>query len=106
MPIPNNSTPCPITPICEFTFSIPNWGTWESKIDFNILEASVTDDKLIINVISINGTVYKGNYVAERDDFYKSYPFQLIFELWHFDVSQDEFQFHDRFVSLWLLVKF
>jgi len=105
MPIPNNSSPCPIASICEFTFSIPNGEVWESEIDFNILKVSVTDNKLTINAISINGTAYKGNYVAAYDDFHNSYPFQFIFELWYFDVSQDEFQFHDRFVYLWLLVK-
>ena len=50
----------------------------------------------------INDNKFDINTTEEWDSNVAKFHYQLVFELWLYDVSSDSFQLNDRFVSLQL----
>lgn len=100
-PDAENSTPSPNRPLHEFRFFLADGRVWETPINFTILDASIDTDTLVVKQISINDVVFEVEYTARRD---LGLFFQMFFELWFYNVTFGEFQYHNRFVSIWLKV--
>jgi len=102
LPDTSNSTPSSLLPLYEFQFFVPDGDTWESSVNFSILEFSFLNDSCLVRRMSINDVVFQldssSNWDSERNGFY----YQLVFELWIYNTTLRGFQFHDRFVGIWL----
>lgn len=103
-PLPDtiNSKPSSLPPLYEYNAYVANNETWEVPLTFSILETSRVGDYSLINAISINDVVFSVDasttWSSEQHGFY----YELFLELWFYDTSLQSFQFHDRFVGIFL----
>jgi len=104
LPDVSGSKPSPLSPLYEFRFFVADGETWESLLIFEILDASVHGDFMFVGNISINGIVFSVDSLSMRDSENNGFYYQLFFELWLYDVATQSFQYHDRFVGIWLNV--
>jgi uncharacterized membrane protein len=102
LPDVSGSTPSPLPPLYEFRFLVADEATWESRVTFTILDASVHADSAFIGNVSINGVTFPVSSSAMWDSENTGFYFQLFFELWRYTDEYSSFRYHDRFVGLWL----
>jgi uncharacterized membrane protein len=100
--LPNETlgTPSSLQPLYEFRFSIQDSRNWESLLTFSVSSASISGNNSQINNLQINGFTFNVNKPAMRDSNTNKFTYQLIFELWRYDVQSGSFQFDGRFVNL------
>jgi len=105
-PLPNvtASKPSPLTPFYEFRAFVSDGETWEAPFTFIISKVSNNNNSMFIDCLSVNDMVFVVNSSARWDSKLKGFYFQLVFELWLYNVSLQRFQFHDRYVGIWLNV--
>ncbi len=96
-PSPTRTLPSPLDPVYEFRFLLSDRELWETPFVF-----SFQGEPSFISSVSINGDVLPVNcssiWDSERNGFY----YQLFFELWLYNGTLRDFEYHDRFVCLWL----
>jgi len=102
LPEASNSTPSPLPPLYEFRFFIVDGEGWETPLAFTFLEVSRSDDSCFVSQMSINDVVFSMDSPSSWDSENNGFYYQLFFELWLYDVTSRSFQFHDRFVGIWL----
>lgn len=102
LPSSNSSEPSSLPSIHEFQFLLADGDVWETPVTFEILDASVEGDSMIVESVSVNDRGFQvdcsSTWGAENSGFY----FQLFFELYVYNSERSSFQFHDRFVGIWL----
>jgi len=103
-PLPNAtaSEPSPLPPVYEYQAFVADGGTWETQLTFKILETSRNDDFMFVKRLSINYVAFVVNSSAIWDSEYKGFYYQLFLELWLYDTTSQNFQYHNRFVGIWL----
>jgi len=105
-PLPDtvNSEPSPLGLLYEFRAFVVDGGTWEKTLTFSVLEASRNDDSMFVDRLSVNDVGFVVNASARWDSEFEGFYFQLFFELWLYNMTSQGFQYHDRFVGIWLNV--
>jgi len=103
-PLPNaTSSEASFLPsLHEFQFLAADGDVWETAIMFEILNISIQADTLVVDGISINGRAFRVGSSSIWDSENSGFYFQLFFELWLYNTARSSFQFHDRFVGIWL----
>lgn len=103
-PLPNasSSEPSSLSSIYEFQFFLAGDDVWETPITFEILGASVQGDSMVVESISVNDRAFQLRYSSAWDSENSGFYFQLFFELWLYNSERSSFEFHDRFVGIWL----
>jgi len=103
-PLPNasSSEPSSLSSIYEFQFFLADGDLWETRVTFEILGASVQGDSVVVESVSVNDRGFEVSCSSAWDSEYSGFYFQLFFELWLYDSTRSSFQFHDRFVGIWL----
>jgi len=103
-PLPDalKSAPSPLPPLYEFQVFVPDGATWESSVNFSILEISSLDDSCLVRRMSINDVVFSVYSPSRWNSENKGFYYQLFFELWLYNITSQSFQFHDRFIGIWL----
>jgi len=102
--LPNSTTsePSPLSPFYEFRFVLSDGEVWETPLTFTIENVLFEQNFSVVRNISINDIVFPVNcastWNSDRDGFY----YQLFFELWLYNMTSNSFQYHNRFVGLWL----
>ena len=103
-PLPNAtvSEPSSLSPLYEFQFFLADGETWEMPVSFIVEDVGFEGNNSFVTEVSINGHVFPvdvfSGWDSEQDGFY----FQLFFELWLYSGDLQVFEFHDRFVGIWL----
>jgi len=105
-PLPNvtASEPSPLVPLYEFRAFAADGDAWEKPLTFGVLEASRGNGSLLVNRLFINNVVFVVNASTRWDSEYRGFYYQLFFELWLYNMASQSFQYHDRFVGIWLNV--
>jgi len=102
LPVASNSTPSSLSELYEFDFFVLENQVWEEMLDFRFLDVEHLNDSVTVGSLSINDVTFRVNgaslWNAERKGFYC----QLFFVLWLYSAASQGFQYHNRFVSLWL----
>ena len=103
-PLPDslNGKPSELSPLFEYGFFVGENGTWETEVVFSFSGVSVDGNISRVSCIIVDGFVFSVDKMAEWDSEGNGYYYQLFFELWLYDVAASSFQFHDRFVGIWL----
>ena len=103
-PFPNasSSEPSPLASVYEFQFLVEDGGVWETPITFEILNAPIQGDTLVVESVAINDRAFQIGCSSIWDSENTGFYFQLFFELWLYNMAESSFQFHDRFVGVWL----
>jgi hypothetical protein len=69
---------------------------------FEILDASVQDDSMFVGNVSINGVAFSVDSFSMWDSENNGFYYQLFIELWLYNIASHSFQYHNRFVAIWL----
>jgi hypothetical protein len=96
------STPSLLPTLCEFRAVVPDNGTWEKSVVFSVLEVSRFQNLNSVKQLVINDYSVGVNSSALWDSEKLGFYYELFFELWFYNVTAQSFQFHNRFVGIWL----
>jgi uncharacterized membrane protein len=101
-PDATTSTPSPVESLYEFRSVVADGDTWEVPVAFSFLETSRGEDYVAVRKIAIDDAVFNVADSAMWDAERHGFLFQLFFELWLYDLVSQGFQYHNRFVGVWL----
>ena len=101
-PLPNNSlgTPSSLQPLYEYRFSIPESMNWEALLNFSVSSAVIQGNNSQINTLNINDTRFNVNKLALWNSNSTKFPYQLLFELWTYNMQTESVEFNNRYVTL------
>ena len=102
--LPNVTTaePSPLPPLYEFRFVLADGESWEAPVRFVIADVAFGGNVSSVAEIVINGRLFPVDLSSRWDVENAGFYYQLFFELWRYDAAMQRFQFHNRFVALWL----
>ncbi len=102
LPVDSNSTPSPLPALYEFDFFVRDGEVWETLQNFRILEIERSDDFMIVRNMSVNEVSFSVDSISAWDSKKNGFYYQLFFELWLYNMTSQKFQYHNRFVAIWL----
>jgi hypothetical protein len=107
-PLPDDKAgkPSPLEPLYEYRVFLKDGDSWEFPLNFSFSNISFLDNQSLAGTIRINDAAFNVDKPALWDANYTGYYYQLFFELWIYDVEAEAFQFHNRFVGIWLNMTF
>lgn len=105
-PLPNSTSSIPSTlpVLSEYRAFLTDGATWETALNFSFPEVVVDGNVSRISRLRLNAVVLDLNETTAWDNEQSGFYYQLFMELWIFNETSGEFDFHNRFVSLWLNV--
>ena len=95
-------TPRPLQPLYEYRFSIQDNMNWESLLTFSVSSASISGNNSQINTLQISGVDFNVDKPAMWDSNSTTFKYQLLFELWIYNVQTGSVEFNNRYVNLQL----
>jgi len=103
-PLPNAtaSEPSSLSPLYEFQFFLADGETWETSVSCIIEDVRFDGNSSFVTGISINDHVFAVDRFSSWNSQQNGFYYQLFFELWLYSGDLQVFQFHDRFVGIWL----
>jgi len=102
LPNASSSGPSSLSSVYEFRFLVADGDVSETLVTFKILEASVQGNAVVVESVSVNDRAFQVGCSSTWDSDNNGFYFQLFFELWLYNTTGLTFQFHDRFVGIWL----
>ena len=102
--LPNNAAglPSALVPVLEYRFFLADNETWEKEVTFSIEGVSFQRDVCRVSRILIDDISVEVDKVALQDEKDGGFYYELVFELWIYNPSVSGFQYHNRFVGIWL----
>jgi hypothetical protein len=100
LPNATTGTPSSLQPIYEYRFLVQNGQTWESELEFSILDVSINSDQSLISRFIINEKIININKPSIWVSNSTTYFYQLLLELWVYDSQSGSIGFHNRYVNL------
>jgi uncharacterized membrane protein len=104
MPNATLGTPSILQPLYEYRFSIQDSVNWESLLTFSVSNASISGNNSQINTLQINSVTFNVDKPAMWDSNSTTFKYQLLFELWIYNVQAGSVEFNNRYVDLQLNV--
>jgi len=103
-PLPNctSGAPSSLQTLYEYRILVPDGETWETLLTFSFPHVSCFANQSLVRALTINDLMIKVEKPALWDFENDGYYYQLFFELWIYNVESADFQFHNRFVGIWL----
>jgi len=103
-PLPNSTTgtPSPLWTLYEYRVFLEDGRSWEAPLTFSFSNVSVVENRSIVGSLVINDFSLSVDKSALWDADGKGYYYRVFMELWIYDASSGAFQFHNRFVGIWL----
>jgi hypothetical protein len=103
-PLPNAtaSVPSSLSPLYEYSVFLQDGQSWEQPLAFSFSQVSAAQNRTVVGSLSVNGVTISVNRPEAWDDENKGFFYELFMELWVYNVASDAFQFHNRFVGLWV----
>lgn len=97
-----NAIPSPLPSLYEFNTSVPNEKTWETTVNFEIINVTLKNNVTRISKIKINESIIPVQSITRWDSVNKGFYYSLFFELWRYDTETHDYIFDNRFVGIWL----
>jgi uncharacterized membrane protein len=99
-----NKTSSSLPPLFNITAFVADEGVWEMPLTFSFnYEFNETLSQVEFNNMSLNDvTLDLRGLTTTWDPSTNAFSGNLIFELWLFNTATGSFQYHQRFVDLWL----
>jgi hypothetical protein len=103
-PLPNATagTPSPLPPLYEYRIFLQDGKTWDAPLIFSFSNVSFSENRSFVGSLMMNGVIFNVDKSASWDVEDKGYYYQIFVELWIYSVESKGFEFHNRFVGLWL----
>jgi len=102
LPDVSNSKPSSLPQLYEFQFFVADGETWESPLTFAFQNVSLQGDSMFVGGVTINDVAFSVGSFSMWDSENNGFYYQLFFELWLYNMTSQSFQYHDRFVGIWL----
>jgi len=102
LPNATAGTPSPLSPLYEYRVFLEDGESWEGPLNFSFSGVLLSGNQYLVERLRINGVVFTVDKLASWDGENNGYFYQLFIELWIYSADLDEFQFHNRFVGVWL----
>jgi len=102
LPNATGGTPSPLAPLFEYKFFLAENEEWERLMTFSVQGISNVENYCNVETIEINNRVFTAGKGATWDMMSNGFFYQLFFELWLYNVTSQQFQYHNRFVGIWL----
>jgi uncharacterized membrane protein len=104
LPNVTSSMPSTLPVLLEYRVFLSNGETWENALNFSFSDIVVDGNVSWVGKLRLGDTVLDVNKTAVWDNEHNGFYYQVFMELWIFNAASREFDFHDRFVDLWLNV--
>ena len=103
-PLPNatTGTPSPLPLLYEYRVFLEDGKTWEAPLTFAFSEVSFVENRSLVESLVINDYVFRVDKLALWDVENNGFYYQLFVELWIYEVASEKFEYHNRFVGIWL----
>jgi hypothetical protein len=103
-PLPNSTTGTPrsLWTLYEYRVFLEDGKSWEAPLTFSFSNVSFVEERSIVGSLAINDFAVSVDKSALWDAENRAYYYQLFMELWIYNASSFAFQFHNRFVGIWL----
>ncbi len=103
-PLPNSTSAVPSDLASLYTYHvlIEDNKSSEVPLNFSLSDLSFFGNESTVRSILINGVRSTINEHSSWDTNSTGFYYQIFVELWIYDRAADAFDFHNRFVSLWL----
>ena len=100
--LPNRVLGLPTTlpPLYEYKLFVQNGANWETPLTFQVHNLTLGNGASILHVVNFNGIDYPVNKKSVWSQNETGYYYTLIVELWIYNATTGNSQFHNRFVSL------
>ena len=99
-----NRTPSSLPALFNITAFVADEGIWELPLTFSFdYKYNETLSQVEFYNLTLNGVALDMmNYTVAWDSKNNGFFGNLFFELWLYDMTSQSFQYHDRFVGIWL----
>lgn len=94
--------PSPLEPVFEYNLFMRNNDTWEQAFEFSFEEGYFEENIWHISKLSIDDYDLMVDKIIAWDEENNGFYCQLLFELWIYNTTTSDFQYHNRYVSVWL----
>ena len=103
-PLPNSTAgvPSSLEPVFEYDVFLRNNETWERELSFSFGDVSFEGDVCRVSKVLIGDYAVDVSKTAVWNETSSMFSYQLFFELWLYNATVSGFQFHNRWVGLWL----
>jgi len=91
-----------LKPIFEYRMFLKNNEIWEKDFTFSFENVSFEGNVSRVSLISINDNDVNVDTLLVRDESDGGFYCQMFFELWIFDSTISDFQYHNRSAWFWL----
>ena len=95
-------TPSPLSPLYEYRVFLEDGETWEAPVTFSFSGISFFENRSLVERFIVDDDVFGVDKSALWDEENNGYFYQLFIELWIYKAESDAFEFHNRFVGVWL----
>jgi len=103
LPNATAGTPSPLLPLYEYRIFLQNEKNWEMPLAFSFSNVSrFSENMSLVGSLMVNGVAFNVDKLASWDVKNKGYYYQIFVELWIYSEESEGFEFHNRFVGLWL----
>lgn len=96
------NVPSTLPQLYEYRAFLRDGESWEKPLTFEFSQVSVGQNRSLLGVLTLNGVTLAVDKPATWDAGNSGYFYELFMELWIYNVTSDAFQFHSRFVGLYL----
>jgi hypothetical protein len=104
LPDTENGTSSGLEPLLEYYVFLNDNETWERPILFSLEGVHFVGNQSMVSGLNVNGCSLNVNKVALWDQENHGFYYELFFELWFYNTTVSGFQFHNRFVGIYLNV--
>ncbi|MCW4003650.1 MAG: DUF1616 domain-containing protein [Candidatus Bathyarchaeota archaeon] len=103
-PLPNSTvgSPSPLEPVFQYDLFLGDNETWERELNFSFSDVLFDGFTCRVSDILIENYAVGVDKVVVWNETGKGFYYQLFFELWVYNSTFSGFQFHNRWVGLWL----
>ena len=104
LPDTTAGVPSSLPGLYEYRVFLQDGQSWEQPLTFSFSQVSAAQNRSVVGGLRVNGVTLSVEKPEVWDDGNGGYFYELFMELWIYNVASDVFQFHSRFVGLWLNV--
>ena len=104
MPDSSLGVPSELPATYEYQLFLRDNSTWETEFTFSLRDVSSKGSVGRISTIVINGYAFSIDKVATQDESDGGFYYELFFELWIYNATISDFQFHNRYAGFWVRI--
>lgn len=97
-----NATSSALEPLSEYRLFLSDGDVWEKELSFSLEGITFEGNVCKVSKLVLEGMVLSVDKVATWDSTNQGFYCQLFFELWLYNATLSGFQYHNRFVGIWL----